>query len=248
MDDIKQKILNYSIETIQNKGIKALTLQNITQNCHISRSTFYRCFDSKEALINEIHEISDEYDVHSTKEKILIAANEAFSKNTYPNIDIETIAKAVNMKRSSIYRYFPTKESLFEESLKMELESRREFYKKQDVYSMDFESALNLFFDYLSEFRKNDYKSLTFFNSLACAQQSDSVKNSLEALWKDTANILKKILQNGKDTGVLKQDFSADTYSQIIMSYIGGSSIFSLDNFETLKRTFIDLIYRELKS
>lgn len=42
MNDIKRKILDYAIETIQNDGIKALTLQNITKNCHISRSTFYQ--------------------------------------------------------------------------------------------------------------------------------------------------------------------------------------------------------------
>lgn len=248
MNDIKEKIIEYAIETIENEGIKVLTLQNITKNCHISRSTFYQYFASKDALIEEIHSINDKLDIRSIKEKILIAANEEFSKNTYTNIDIETIAKAVHMQRSSIYRYFPTKEILFAESLKMEWENRSSYYKKQDILSMDFIASLNLFFDYLADFRKNEYKSLTFFQALAYAQHSPAIQQALEALWKDTADILQAVLQQGKENGDLRQDFSTKQYSQILLSYIGGSAIFSFDNYDILKETFLNLIYHELKA
>lgn len=248
MDDIRKKIIDYAIETIRNNGLKALTLQNITKDCHISRSTFYRYFASKDALIEEIRAIDGELDTHSIKEKILLAASEEFSRHPYKDIDIETIAKAVNMQRNSVYRYFPSKEQLFEESLKMELENRRAYYQKQDIFSMDFKSALNVFFDYLTDFRKNEYKSLTFFQALACAQHSPTVHKTLESLWKDTADALAKVLQHGKETGVLRKDFSTEKYSQILLSYIGGSSIFSFENYDLLKETFLDLIFRDLKA
>ncbi|MGN0484002.1 MAG: TetR/AcrR family transcriptional regulator [Lachnospiraceae bacterium] len=247
MNETKQKILDYAIDTIQTKGMKTLTLEAITKNCHISRSTFYQYFTSKKALIEEIRALHTDLNTNTTKEEILLAANKAFSKHPYQDINLETIAEAVDMKRSSIYRYFPTKDSLFEESLKMELENRRAYYQTQDLLSLDFKDALNVFFDYLSDFRKNNYKMLTFYQSLAYAQHSPAVQQALDALWKNTEDILEKILLHARETGVLRQDFSARHYAQILLSYIGGSAIFSFENFDLLKEMFLNLIYHELK-
>ncbi|MGN0676511.1 MAG: TetR family transcriptional regulator C-terminal domain-containing protein [Ruminococcus sp.] len=114
---------------------------------------------------------------------------------------------------------------------------------------MDFKSALKVFFDYIFSFRMNGYKNLIFFNALASSQHNSSVKESLQTLWNDTTNILGKVLQHGKDTGELKQDFSIENFSGILLSYIGGSAIFSFDNnFEQLKDVFINMVYSELKA
>lgn len=249
MEDIRQQILTYSMGVIKDGGIRALTLESIAKNCHISRTTFYKHFGSMQSLISEIHELDSDYDVHTTKDRILLAAIDAFSKTPYPDIDIETIARAINMKRSSVYKYFSTKENLFEESLKMELENRKSYYKSQNLCSMDFKSALNVFFDYISSFRLNGYKNLIFYNALASSQHNSSVKKSLHNLWSDTRDIIKTVLQHGKDSGELKQDFSAETYAEILLSYIGGYGIFIFDdNFESCKETFISMIYNELKA
>lgn len=248
MDDIKKRILDYSIDTIQNKGIKALTLKNISKDCHISRSTFYQYFESKSSLIEEIKNQNTECDVRSIRESILHAAIETFSNSPYTDIDIETIAKAVNMQRSSIYRYFPTKEKLFEESLKMELESRKDFFQNKDIYSTNFKEALRLFFSYIADFRINPYKNMTFFHALTYSQHNTEVKHALETLWNDTEKMIQKVLQHGKDTGELKQDFSTKEYSKIILSFLGGSSIFISDGLQSSTEAFIDLLYGQLKT
>lgn len=248
MDNIKQRILSYSVEALQSSGIKSLTLKNICQGCHISRSTFYLYFKSKSALIEEIKETNCECDIPSTRENILLAAAEAFSRGIYADVDIETVAKAVNMKRSSVYRYFPTKDKLFEECLKMELENRREFFRSKDVCSMDFKAAISVFFSYILDFRSNEFKNLTFFHALAYSQHNASVKSSLEALWNDTEEIIRKVLRHGKETGELRTDFSVEKYSRIILAFMGGSSIFASDSFSSAQDTFIDMIFNELKA
>jgi len=60
------------------------------------------------------------------KEEILHRAEAIFAKHGYPNTDLQWVADALGLSKGTIYRYFPTKEELFLETVRRGVRRMRE--------------------------------------------------------------------------------------------------------------------------
>jgi AcrR family transcriptional regulator len=57
--EIKDRILNNSIELFRTRGIKNVSTEMIASECGISKKTLYETFESKEQMVNEIIKYSE---------------------------------------------------------------------------------------------------------------------------------------------------------------------------------------------
>ena len=63
-----------------------------------------------------------------TKDKILEAALELFSKQGVKAVSVRDISSIVGVRESAMYRHFPSKQSVFDQLLQNYLESSKEFF------------------------------------------------------------------------------------------------------------------------
>lgn len=246
----KEKILKYASEVIDKEGVRSLTVTKIVNNCKISKSTFYKHFSSKEDLISKIKSSSNksEADFYSIREEIIQKAIEEFSKNAFEKIDIDTIAKAVGLKRSSIYRYFSSKEELLEVSLKNEIINRKRLEEYLKSIPYDPVIFMEKLFDYGIMFYNKKYNNLMFYNALHYSKINNNIKEILDDLWRQTIKLIEDIFQRGKEEGLLKKDIDSRALAQMTLSYIGGLAIFSYEHYNDLGKKFIKLLFRDIKN
>jgi Transcriptional regulator len=245
----KEKILKCASGIIDEEGIRALSVTKVVNNCKMSKSTFYKYFSSKEDLISEIKSSSDksETDFYSVREEIIQKAIEVFSNNTFEKIDIDTIARAVGLKRSSIYRYFSSKEELLEASLQNEIINRKRLEERFKSIPYDPYTFMKELFEYAIVFYNKKYNNLMFYNALHYSQVNSNIKEILDNLWRQTVKLIEDVFERGKKEGAFKNDIDSKSLAQMTFSYIGGLGIFSSENYNELSKQFIDLLFINIK-
>lgn len=246
----KEKILKCASEIIDTEGVRALSVTKIVSTCKISKTTFYKHFSSKEDLILEIKSSSNksEADFYSIREVIIQKAIEVFSNNTFEQIDIDTIARAVGLKRSSIYRYFSSKEELLEASLKNEIINREKLEEHFKNIPYDPAIFMKELFNYGIIFYNKKYNNLMFYNALHYSKVNNNIKNIMDDLWCQTIKLIEDIFERGKDEGLFKKDINSKELAQMTFSYIGGLAIFSYEQYNKLSKQFVELLFRDIKN
>uniref|UniRef100_A0A832A1D9 TetR/AcrR family transcriptional regulator n=1 Tax=Desulfacinum infernum TaxID=35837 RepID=A0A832A1D9_9BACT len=91
-------------------------------------------------------------EAHRTKERILAAAQEVFSQKGFHQATMDEIAERAEVGKGTIYRHFPSKESLFHQLVhirlkELEAEAERILDSDDDVLSM-IEKYLHIYFEF----------------------------------------------------------------------------------------------------
>ncbi len=245
---MKEKIIKAGNEIVKNGGIKALTIARVVSVCKISKTTFYKHFSSREELLLEMKKAwgTEGMDLHTTKEKIIHQSREAFSNHTFDQIDLDTIAEAVGIKRTTIYRYFPSKEELLAASLESEISHRIEMQKSFEHLAYDPYQFLQWFWDYGSGYYNQSFNNLLLYNALYYSKSNQKVKSVLDALWKQTSDMMEYVFIRGIKEGRFKKDIDYVELAQMILSFIGGTAIFSYDRYVELGRRFLKMMLKEI--
>lgn len=244
----KARILEVANGIIDKEGIKGLNVSRLVSECKISKSTFYLYFSSKEALLSELKSSrkQDTEKLYTTRDKIIQQAIKEFSNNLFDQIDIDSIARAVGIKRSSIYRHFSSKEDLLVASLENEINNRiklREYFEniKYDPYGF-----MHELFDYGIVYYDQKYNNLMFYNALYYSKSNIKIKMILDDLWKQTTEMMEYIFERGKLERVLKPETDSKMLALMTISYIGGSAIFAYPHYRTLCNQYIELILKDI--
>src|SRR5512135_3354892 len=74
------------------------------------------------------------------RQKIIEAAIEVFSKDTFQNSSISEIAQKANVAEGTIYQYFKNKEDLF---FSIPIEKTKEFTRELDLHLQGINGAVN---------------------------------------------------------------------------------------------------------
>lgn len=244
----KNRLLEIANDIIEKEGVKGLNVAKLVSECKISKSTFYKHFTSKEALLLELKSSmkQDAEKLYTTREKIIQQAIKEFSNNLFDQIEIDAIARAVGIKRSSIYRYFSSKEDLLVASLEYEIQNRIKLREYFEHTNYDPNSFLQKLFDYGIVFYEKKYNNLMFYNALYYSKSNVKIQTILENLWKQTTDMIEYIFDRGKLEGVLKLEADSKTLAQMTISYIGGSAIFACQHYDILCKQYINLILRDI--
>jgi len=133
---------------------------------------------------------------------ILNAARKRFAYYGFSKVTMDEIAADVRLGKASLYYYFPTKESLFQEVIKHESE---QFFAAIFTLLDEKISACRMLREYSSK-RIEYFRQLANLRALSF-QQSPETKTSFIELYKDfhqkEINVLQQILLAGKKTGEL---------------------------------------------
>lgn len=244
----KDKILKCAKNIIAENGVKGLSVSKIVSQCKMSKSTFYKVFSSKEELMKNLSgEDNNSSEFLSIKEKIIATAIKEFSKNTFNEIDMNSIAEAADINRSSIYRYFANKEELLEASIIDELENRKKYIESIKNKESDPLVFIDKYMEYFDSYANNDYTSLLYATMIYYSKNNKKIKKYFDNLREYTVMALVENFEDGKKKGLFKNNFESLTISQMFFAVMSGMNIYLPSNFMYVSRKFLDMLYNDIK-
>lgn len=244
----KDKIVKCAKDIIAEGGVKNLSVSKIAAQCKMSKSTFYKNFSSKRELMMHLSEEgNNSSEFLSIKEKIIATAIKEFSKNTFNEIDMASIAETAGINRSSIYRYFANKEELLEASIINELGNRKKYIEYIKNEESDPLLFIDKYMDYFDSYANNDYTSLLYATMIYYSKNNKTIKKYFDNLREYTVMALVNNFEDGKKKGVFKDNFESLTISQMFFSVMSGMNIYLPSNFMYVSKKFLDMLYREIR-
>lgn len=186
----------------------------------ISAAQFYPALLKKMLIESESDDTARQLPKVNTKERILEAALEIFSQKGFHTATTDEIAERAGVGKGTLYRYFETKEKLFEELVRLrldELEKRAESIidGQDDVLTM-ITKYIRTYFEFFD--RNQHLYRLIVREQLDLGEQSPDMyfKKVMRALPQ-----LKRKVYEGSQQGVLKDvDFQTVFYGT--MGFVHG--------------------------
>ncbi len=137
----------------------------------------------------------------SEKQNVIVdAARKRFAYYGFSKVTMDEIAADVGMGKASLYYYFPTKESLFEEVVKQEVD---QFFSDIETMLGEKLPACDMLRNYAGK-RIEHFRKLANLRALGF-QQPKETRASFMEIYKDfqqrEVRILQEILQSGKKNG-----------------------------------------------
>jgi TetR/AcrR family transcriptional regulator len=182
----------------------------------------------------------------SKQERILEAARERFARYGFSKVTMDEIASDVEMGKASLYYYFPTKEDLFFEVIKLE----QNYFKKEIKKILDKDiSACNKLKEYVQ-------KRLIFFQQLlnlgalnvhAYFDNKAMFKGLYDDFQKKELELIKEIIKEGQEDGEIKKELLPDM-STVFLHILQGLRLRSLSRSKdkTLDKEQIEELNKEM--
>lgn len=110
----------------------------------------------------------------TTKEKILQESMRLFSIQGFNTVSVRTIAGAVGVRDSALYKHFKSKQEIFEALVKVSKERFLQKYKKVTLEEMDFENIVPLCMK-MFEFQTED-EWIVMFRRMLIVEQFNNLQ------------------------------------------------------------------------
>lgn len=176
---------------------------------------------------------------NDTLELIMDTGQYLIQERGYNAISYADIAERIGIKKASIHYYFPSKQDLVQAILHR---YRKEFLNELDQIeqiSINSEEMLFRFFQHYRETLANDSK-LCLCSMMAAELVSfpTEIRNEINGFFRDNENWIEKVIEQGKESGIMDYRIGSREQSQIIMAFIQGAQL--------LARTSGDLQYYDM--
>jgi AcrR family transcriptional regulator len=216
-------ICEQSLRILALEGYKALSIGNIVKRCGISKTTFYKHFASKTDLLEKIRTLAEpETDVMTQREDILLKASQAFFQLGVDEISMEAIARASGITRSSLYRYFSSKEEILEYAIQYELKSRKQLLSTLKEQIRDPLEQLLRLIEISCEPAHQHYDTLMLVTSRYKLYKNKLIREYFNELVEYTTQMVAEILENGRNTGIFRKDLNPVLMSSIFLAAFNG--------------------------
>ncbi len=167
--------------------------------------------------------VSEEHK-EKTRNRILIAAEDIFSKKGYYGASMEDIVKRSGLSKGAIYGYFESKEELFlslQEKLSglsiKELEDR---LKDEESVQSKLERAAFLVFGSICDIPDEACRMDLEFQ--VASSRIVKMRNRLKKQYSEIINFIASLIQDGFDNGELRKDGDPKLIATILVGAIGG--------------------------
>ncbi len=185
------------------------------------------------------------------REDILIAATEVFGSRGYHAANIVDIAEKAGIGKGTIYEYFDSKNSLFIEAVKFNVENYKKRISIKTKEESTFYGMLSAFIDWHTKSIRQSIKNAGIFLKfpLEISLSDDDKKNLcdyLNAVRKEMTGLVELILSEGqreKIIRVIDKEFCADILLEMITRLSLRSVVFdfSKEQMEEEKEKLIEL-------
>ena len=216
-------ICEKSLAILAEEGYRALSIGNIVKKCSISRTTFYKHFASKADLLNRIRLLSESAnDVITQRDEILRKASQAFFHLGVDEINMEAIATASGVNRSSLYRYFSSKEEILEYAIQYELRIRKQLLLSLREQIEDPVELIHALIEISCEPAHQHYDTLMLVTSRYKLYKNKRIQAYFNDLIGDTTQMVAELLEHGKQTGVFRKDLDSGLMSSLFLAAYNG--------------------------
>lgn len=248
-EECKEKIANCALDIITNEGYKNMSIANIAKRCSISKTTFYKFFASKEALLEYLKEkYEDGHQIAvDMKEQIIIKAVEYFQSNYFSDFDLESIARVVGLTRTSIYKYFSSKDELLEACIQFEIRKRQLFIEDVEKNVNDPIDSIRKFAEYAKVYSQNRFNSCLIATIKYSALKDKKYEEYMNELSSFRISTIARALEKGKRAKVFRSDVEVHTVAEVIVSFLNGfhltAQVVNLDNDINM---FLEMLFQNL--
>jgi AcrR family transcriptional regulator len=220
---VKKQIIEQAVEILINEGFKALNIDNIVKKCNLSKTTFYKHFNSKEALLEAVREQkNNNTDIITQRDAILAKASEAFFRLGVDAINMASIAKASGINRPSLYRYFSSKEELLEYAVRYEIKSRQAALTAIKDQTDDPQKQLELLLETTYNPSHQHYDTLMLVTSRYKLYKNRKIRKYFYELVQNTIEMLTGIFANGIATGLFKKEIDPHMMAVMFLALFNG--------------------------
>ena len=216
-------ICEKSLAILAQEGYRALSIGNIVKKCGISRTTFYKYFASKADLLNRIRLLSESAnDVITQRDEILRKASQVFFLLGVDEISMEAIAKASGVNRSSLYRYFSSKEEILEYAIQYEIRGRKQLLLSLREQIGDPVELFRELIEISCEPAHQHYDTLMLVTSRYKLYKNKRIQAYFNELIGDTTQMVTELLEQGKQSGVFQKDFDSGLMASLFLAAYNG--------------------------
>jgi len=153
------------------------------------------------------------------RQKIIEAAIEVFSKDTFQNSSISEIAQRANVAEGTIYQYFRNKEDLF---FSIPVEKTREFCKELELHLQGITGTFNkirkIIWYYLYFFKTNPEYARTLMLEMRVSKSF--VKSKTYNSLRNFTDKVFAIIKEGQEEGIIRKDVNIYIVRQLILGIL----------------------------
>jgi len=254
MTETKKKILENAKSLIENEGLKGLTIQNIIEKCGIGKTTFYRLFPTKKDLLLQLkyYGNNNQTKIFSQKDRIAEIAMKGLTKYGYYSLDMDSVAKAANLNRVTLYRYFSNKDDLLAYCMQSEFNKIKKLLSTHLQNHENPEEALRQYINFLNVFLSNSRGNPLIAQSWNQIFKNARIKDLAADLNKHFTDTFAGIIEDGKKKGFFKPDIDPSIYSGILIMLQNGF-MFTMtyepefNEPESIMNAILSMILNEIK-
>lgn len=212
-----------SLDILAAEGYRALSIANIAKRCNISRTTFYKHFASKADLLERIRGLSESAsDAMTQRDEILQKASQAFFHLGVDEISMEAIAKASGVTRSSLYRYFSSKEEILEYAIQYEIKGRKQLLQSLREQNISLVDQIAQLIEIGCEPAHQHYDTLMLVTSRYKLYKNKRILEYFNELVRDTSQMLAELLEQGKKTGLFRESVDSGLMANLFLAAYNG--------------------------
>ena len=158
----------------------------------------------------------------ATRRAMLSASRRLFSRKGFEATSIDAIAEEVGVTKGALYWHFENKEALFEGILEqIRTDWREQVLAEVDDVADPVEKLGRLFDNYIVLL--NDRPDICLFLQRAALDDDAKHRGRVRTVYKQTAGLITKIIDDGKLTGVFRRDIESNTAAHAILGVLTGA-------------------------
>lgn len=170
-----------------------------------------------------------------TRQKLLDAALQVFSRNGYERATVDEIVREAGFSKGAFYVHFETKEDLFWEMLEERITAQQETFRQVVDHSLSVAENERRILEQALNMSAHPLGPAVILEFTAHGMRNDKVREQLARMYERWHTFVVETLTAGQELGVVRKDIDLSLLASTIMALFEGSMIQSHFAPDTLR-------------
>ena len=229
----REEILKTAGEIIDKQGLKFLKVDDIVRTAKISKRSFYECFPTKEALLEELKTLLKDKGIVIPDERMLLLkqAEEGIARFGFNNISLETIATSAGLKRGTIYKYFADKYELLENCIQHQFENGKKIVDAIHQATIEQpEIFIRNYIDGYCNFLNHSRESSLYTEAWSHLNYRKKIRDYTFDFQEHVRMHLIQSIKSGEEKGIFRKTANMEQLTDFMLMTINGMAFFLSEN------------------